>query len=77
MRHVDVPLEVLKVGKISTREYSDRELEKITHYTLNQLRKGSGPAMDVPAPDYGTSAREMWILDTYRQMSDDLNAEHV
>jgi len=76
----DIPFGGAKGGLlINPAEYEEHELREITRRFTMQLarREFIDPALNVPAPDLGTSSREMvWIADTYKALyPEDVNQD--
>lgn len=57
----------VKINPHSSPEFKERVIRR---YTTELVSKNFiGPGVDVPAPDFGTSSREMaWMADTYRTL---------
>ncbi|HST25810.1 MAG TPA: Glu/Leu/Phe/Val dehydrogenase [Gaiellaceae bacterium] len=62
-----IPFGGAKGGVVcNPKEMSVRELEGMTRRYTSEIITVIGPEKDIPAPDVGTSGREMaWIFDTY------------
>ena len=75
---VDIPYGGSKGGlRINPNEYNENQLRNITKtFATKLIKKGFiSPAINVPAPDVGTSEREMgWIKDVYKSLRpEDIN----
>ena len=75
---VNIPFGGSKGGlKINPKNYTLPQLRTITKaFATKLINKGFiSPALNVPAPDVGTSEREMeWIMETYKSLRpDDIN----
>jgi glutamate dehydrogenase (NAD(P)+) len=54
--------------RINPRDFSPRELQRITRRFTSEIIDVIGPDRDIPAPDLGTSELVMaWMMDTYSQ----------
>jgi glutamate dehydrogenase (NAD(P)+) len=64
---LDVPYGGAKGGgTIDPRQYSQRELERVTRRYTSEIMPIIGPETDIPAPDVGTNEQTMaWMMDTY------------
>ncbi|MCG8308868.1 MAG: Glu/Leu/Phe/Val dehydrogenase [Cytophagales bacterium] len=68
---VDIPFGGAKGGICcNPREMSSGEIERLTRAYTTSLYDVFGPDTDIPAPDMGTSRREMaWMMDQYSRNS--------
>ena len=66
---VDIPFGGAKGGiSVDPATLKKPELERLVRKYTSRLATDIGPSVDIPAPDVGTSAREMaWIYDEYRK----------
>jgi glutamate dehydrogenase (NAD(P)+) len=64
---VNIPFGGAKGGiKIDPREFSSKEMERVTRRFTYALRNYIGPETDIPAPDVNTNSQIMaWMMDTY------------
>jgi glutamate dehydrogenase (NAD(P)+) len=64
---MNIPFGGAKGGVIcNPKQMSEGELERMTRRFTTEIITEIGPEKDIPAPDVGTSPREMaWIFDTY------------
>jgi len=64
---VNLPYGGAKGGiAINPKDFSRRELERITRKFVDQIHDVIGPDTDIPAPDVGTNAEVMaWIMNQY------------
>ena len=64
---MNIPFGGAKGGVVcDPKSMSARELERMTRRYTSEIIMEIGPEKDIPAPDVGTSPREMaWIFDTY------------
>lgn len=69
---VDIPYGGAKGGiTVDPKMLTLTELERLVRKYTSRLVNDIGPNIDIPAPDMGTSAREMaWIYDEYRKHRD-------
>lgn len=70
-RVADLPFGGAKGGVIcDPKKLSPKELERVTRRYTYEIMPIIGPDTDVPAPDIGTSSREMGIIyDTYKMLN--------
>lgn len=75
---LDIPFGGAKGGvRMTPREHTQGELERITRRFTHDLGANIGPEYDIPAPDVGTNAQIMvWMMDTFTN-THHLNNKHA